>query len=227
MNPVFLADSLGKSFGRKTVLASAAAWAVPGRISVLFGPNGSGKSTLIRAALGLIRADHGIVRFAGVTHTRPRLWRLAQDGLFYLPDQGLLSRSLAFGTQLELLGERFPGGDLHGIAESLEADSVLESRVHEMSGGERRRAELTLALARRPTCLVADEPLTEVEPKDRSLVAAALRGLADSGCAVLVTGHEVYDLMDLADEVIWMTAGTTHGLGSPADAARHDQFRRE
>jgi ABC-type lipopolysaccharide export system ATPase subunit len=58
-------------------------------------------------------------------------------------------------------------------------------------------------------------------------VAAALRSRADAGAAILVTGHEVEDLLDLADEVIWMVPGTTHGLGTPEEAARHAQFRLE
>jgi ABC-type lipopolysaccharide export system ATPase subunit len=149
------------------------------------------------------------------------------DGLFYLPDRGLLSRRLTFGEQVRLLSSRFPTPELDEILERLEVDALLPSRRREMSGGERRRAELALALARRPSCLVADEPLTEVEPKDRDLVAGSLRELADAGAAVLVTGHEIHDLLDISDDVVWMAAGTTHGLGSPAAAKRHDQFRRE
>jgi ABC-type multidrug transport system ATPase subunit len=227
LNALFLADSIGKSFGPKTVLKSATAWARRGQITVVMGLNGCGKSTLIRCALGLHRADHGMVRFADVTHRRPHLWRLAMDGLFYLPDRGLLSRRLNFGEQLRLLSGRFLTQDLDEILERLEVDALLPRRRREMSGGERRRAELALALARRPSCLIADEPLTEVEPKDRELVAGSLKKLADEGAAVLVTGHEIHDLLDLSDEVIWMAAGTTHGLGPPAAARRHDQFRRE
>ena len=139
----------------------------------------------------------------------------------------MLSRRLTFGDQVRLLSSRFPTPELDEILERLEVDALLRSRRREMSGGERRRAELALALARRPSCLIADEPLTEVEPKDRELVAGSLRELADAGAAVLVTGHEIHDLLDMSDEVIWMAAGTTHGLGSPTAAKRHDQFRRE
>ena len=96
-----------------------------------------------------------------------------------------------------------------------------------MSGGERRRCELALALARGPRCLIADEPLNEIEPRDRPLVTESIRTLADGGAAVLVTGHQAEDLLELADEVIWIAAGTTHGLGSPAEARAHGRFRRD
>jgi ABC-type multidrug transport system ATPase subunit len=202
-------------------------WAAPRRVTVVLGRNGSGKSTLLRCAVGLERADEGTVRYAEELHVRPRLWRLAAGGLFYLPDQGLLSRRMAFGAQLALLTGRFGITDGQAVAERMGAAALMRAYPGQMSGGEKRRCELTLALARRPRCLIADEPLAEVEPKDRGMVASAIRELARSGAAVLVTGHEVEDLLAVADEVIWMTAGTTHGLGSPAEARGHAQFRRE
>lgn len=167
------------------------------------------------------------MRYDGELHTRPRLWNLAARGLFYLPDQGLLSRRMTFGTHLALLASRFGVTDAHAVAEHLGAAALLDAYPDQLSGGEKRRCELTLAVARRPRCLIADEPLAEVEAKERGMVASALRGLASTGAAVLVTGHEVEDLLAVADEVVWMTAGTTHGLGSPVEARAHAQFRRE
>ena len=104
---------------------------------------------------------------------------------------------------------------------------VLDNGTEELSGGERRRGDLAAALIRRPRCLLADEPLTGIDPADGERVCAALRALAGQGAALVVTGHEVEVLLQLADHVVWMTAGTTHGLGSPEAARAHDQFRRE
>jgi len=109
----------------------------------------------------------------------------------------------------------------------LDVEALLDSRPGRMSGGKRRRAEIWLAVAAASTCLIADEPFLGIAPADRDKVAEALRSLAATGAAILVTGHEVEDLFDLADEVIWMVAGTTHGLGTPDEAARHAQFRLE
>ena len=176
--PLFSADSIGKSFGRKSVLKAATVWAPAGEITVLFGRNGSGKSTLLRVSVGQLSADFGAVHFDGEVYPRPRLHR-------------------------------------------------LDARPPELSGGERRRAELAIARARRPRCLLADEPFAGITPGDAEAVAAALVRLADSGCAVLATGHEVPQLMTIASSVVWMTAGTTHWLGPPGEAARHEQFRRE
>jgi lipopolysaccharide export system ATP-binding protein len=227
LNAVFLADSFRKSFGSTVVLKAASAWATAGEITVLFGRNGCGKSTLLKCALGAHRAEQGSVHFSGEAIQRPRLWRLAVAGLFYLPDRGLLSRRRSFGVQLDYVTQRFGTTDSQEVADQLEVGSLLSAMPDEMSGGELRRAELTLAIARKPQCLIADEPLAEIEPRDRRIVASMLKDLANSGVAVLITGHEVHDLMALADQIIWMAAGTTHGLGSPEDAMVHDQFRRE
>lgn len=225
--PLFVADSFGKSFGGRAVLKAATAWAIPGTVTVLFGRNGSGKSTLLKAALGLLRPDFGVVRYDGKVYLRPRLHRLARQGLMYLPDRGLLSRrrNLAWHhrlLRLQISGDRQP----EAVADA-RVEDLLARVPNEMSGGEVRRAEMSLVLARKPRCLIADEPLARIAPKDKGVVSGAIRKLADEGCAVLATGHEVDALMSLADEVVWMVAGTTHWLGSPESARDHFQFRQE
>jgi ABC-type branched-subunit amino acid transport system ATPase component len=75
--------------------------------------------------------------------------------------------------------------------------------------------------------LIADEPLRGLSPVNADFVAGRIRAQADGGCAVIMSGHEAQVLLDLADQVIWMTGGTTHALGSPAAARAHDQFRNE
>ncbi len=227
MNPIFVADSFGKSFGRTEVLTAATAWATPGTVTALFGRNGSGKSTLIKAALGLIRADYGLVKFDGEAYLRPTLSRLARRGLMYLPDRPLLSRRKTLRWHHRLLAMQLGTAPDLGALSTMEVEPLLDQTEVQMSGGEKRRAELSLALARRPRCLIADEPLAGIAPADRAMVSAAIRGMASEGCAVLLTGHDVDDLMALADDVVWMVGGTTHWLGSPASARDHFQFRQE
>jgi ABC-type multidrug transport system ATPase subunit len=222
---MFTADSLGVSFRDRQVLKAATVWAKAGQVTVLLGRNGCGKTTLIRAALGLCRREFGVVQFADRVYERPRLSTLARRGLFYLPDRGLLSWRRTVNWHLRAMSQsvRHPL-DLGSIA-WLDIESLRRKTAKKMSGGERRRVEVGLALLRRPSCLIADEPLAEVSPADRQRVAQGIRELAGHGCAVLVTGHEVDDLLDLADIVVWMVGGTTHWLGTPAEAQSHDQFR--
>jgi len=219
-------DSFGKKFGLRTVLKSASAWAWPGRITLLMGRNGCGKTTLLRCGLGFTRAEFGVVLFDGspVTGGLPALSR---EGVVFLPDRRLLSLRLTLREHATAFTS-VRGADLNAtVAAPLSVEDLLDSRPSQMSGGERRRAEIWLTVAAASTCLIADEPFLGIAPADRHRVTAAFRARAATGTAILVTGHEVEDLFDLADEVIWMVAGTTHGLGSPDEAARHAQFRLE
>ena len=113
------------------------------------------------------------------------------------------------------------------IVDRLGLRNLLDQTPPELSGGERRRAEIAVAWIRAPRCLLADEPFAGIHPSDLDILAGAFKELAREGCAVVITGHEVPQLLEIADDVVWMVAGTTHGLGSPEQAVRHEQFRRE
>ena len=227
MTPILAAESIGKSFGRRTVLTAAGLWATPGRITALLGRNGCGKTTLLRIACGLLSADYGVVIYRNERLLHPRLWRLARQGLWFLPERSLLHKGVACKCHLEALARHHRRDGITKAIELLKLDSLLDRKPNDLSGGERRRMEVGLALARTPECLVADEPFLGIVPRDRELLQQALRNMTHEGCAIVVTGHEVTGLLDIADEVVWHTSGTTHVLGGPDEARRHDQFRRE
>jgi len=218
---------MGVSFYGKAVLKSASVWAVPGEVTVILGRNGSGKSTLFRAALGLVSREFGTVRYAAETFLSPTLHQLGRRGVFYLPDSGLLSRRKTLAWHLSLLRKQFQGKVRNDLPPGIRLDDIMDKTVWKMSGGEERRADLALAWTRGPSCLLADEPLAGLAPKDQLLASEVIRAMADAGCAVVVTGHDVRPLMELADQVTWMVGGTTHGIGTPEEAAAHEQFRRE
>jgi len=224
---VLAADSIGKSFGRRTVLTAASLWARSGRITALLGRNGCGKTTLLRIAAGWLRPDYGLVVFHGRRFLRARLATLARLGLFYLPERSLLHTTRTVRQHLAALARSFPGAPVDEAVAMFHLADLLDRKPPTLSGGERRRAELALALARRPDCLLADEPFRDLAPHDRELVAGSLRGMAARGTAIVATGHEVVELLDVSDEVLWMTAGTTHPLGGPADARANFAFMQE
>jgi len=225
VTPRLAIEGVWKTFGRRPVLREASVWAWPGAVTVMFGRNGEGKTTLLRCGLGLLRAERGVTIFADCRHHRPALHRLAADGLFFLPDRDLLSPQLSLRRQLAGVVNRFPAAVPARFAAILRETDQLDRRPWQLSGGERRRAELGIAGARAPLVLVADEPLRGLAPLDAQAVADYLRLLTAEGCAVLVTGHEARALLDVADHVVWMTGGTTHHLGDRETAFAHDQFR--
>lgn len=227
MDGLFAADSVGVTFGPRDVLKSATVWANPGRITVLLGRNGSGKTTLLKASVGLAPMSFGSTRYDGEVFLRPRLARLARRGLFFQPATQVLSRRHSLRWHFEALRRQTEQAFPWEILEDLGLDTMIDQTPFEISGGEARKAGIALALARRPRCLLADEPLSGIAPKDQERVAARIRALASGGTAIVVTGHEVGPLLELAHEVVWLVGGTTHGLGRPEAALSHAQFRRE
>lgn len=225
---VLTADSIGKRFGERKVLSAATLNADRGVVTALVGRNGSGKSTLLRIMAGLIAPDHGSIRIGGEIYPHVRLSRLARQGVYLLPvDRTALAGTLTMRQHVAALRRRFslPAGD--GVLEELGITHLMDQRVDSFSGGERRRAELALALVRAPACLLADEPFLGITPADTELFITAFRALARRGAAVVVTGHEIPFIMAVADRVVWMNAGTTRLLGDPESARNDWQFRRD
>jgi lipopolysaccharide export system ATP-binding protein len=224
---VLEADSIGVWFGRRRILSAASLRVDAGRIVALLGRNGCGKTTLLNVINGYVRPRHGHVVFNGVLHHRPKLEDLARAGLFYIPERDLMARGRSLGDHIELLLRRYPASPASQVVRRMRLGLCLNRSPERLSGGERRRAEFGLALMRRPACLMADEPFMGIAPQAAEEIGAILREIAADGCAVLITGHEVQSIFAVAHEIQWMTAGTIYPLGSPAEAVRHDQFRRD
>lgn len=224
-------DSVAKRFGGRSVLAAASLRAAAGTVTFLVGRNGCGKTTLLRIATGRITAESGFVRLDGHTFPRPRLPHLAWLGVLYIPDRDLLSSAFSVREQLGMMWRQFGcaagGVPVAAAAARAGLDELVGRRPQALSEGERRRAELTLALVRNPRCLLADEPFRHLGPGDAAIAGSVLRDLASRGCAVVITGHEVQFLFDFADRVTWCTSGTTYDLGTPVEARGDRRFCAE
>lgn len=223
---VLVADCVAKRFGSRKVLSSASLRAVAGRWTALMGRNGSGKSTLLRIAMGIMPADSGTVRLDGVPMIDPHPAALARRGVFLLADRDLLSPRFTVRRQLGFFRERFGGPPVEVAAGAMGIEALLDRKPHRLSSGERRRAEIAVALVRQPRCLIADEPYRGVSPIDAESLTHTFRSLAEGGCAVVVTGHEATTFLEAVDHVTWCDSGTTLELGSPTEAMRHDRFSR-
>lgn len=227
MERIYAVESAGKIFGTRSVLRAGSVWGTRGRITVLFGRNGCGKSTLLKIGAGVLRPDHGTIRLHGRSYLSPRLEVLARAGLHYMPERPALPWTMPVERALAVTAKRWSSGKLDAVIERLRLAAFIEGYPWELSGGEQLRAALALAWIRAPDVLLADEPFSGVAPLDAELVVMCLREIASSGAAVIVTGHEVPMLMSIADEVVWLSGGSTHGLGTPYEASKHDGFRRD
>ena len=227
--PVLLAaDCVSKTYGSRRVLNSASLRAVSERVTGLLGRNGAGKTTLLRILVGMMTPDNGVVRVDGIGQLRVTLHQLAARGVFFLPARDLLLPSLSVMSQMRAARDRFGGtGDLALLARVVGMAERVQQSPPALSGGERRRAELAVALAREPRVLVADEPLRGITPIDAEVLMGAMRQFAARGGAVVVTGHELPLLLPHLDHITWCHAGMTREFGSVAAAHADFAFRRD
>ncbi len=221
------ADCAAKRLGDRQVLTAATLSATSGSVTGLLGRLGEGKSTLLKICAGVDTPDGGWIELDGIQYIRPQLHILAGRGMFYLADSGNLASSLSVRQHFDAVKRRYPETRVDDAIESMQLGQLLDSRPGAMSGGERRRSEIGLALARAPKCLIADEPFRGLDPIVCEMVGTGLRRLAANGCAVVVSGHEVRTLAPYLDSVVWLTSGTTQPLGDSAQAWQNERFRRE
>ena len=158
---------------------------------------------------------------------RPSLAPLARRGMMYIPQEGLVAPAYKVADHFRALERVFGSGDIDEAVTEARLDELLDQRVDSLSGGERTRVSLALALARQPKVLVVDEPLVGLAPRDQETLGEMLRVIAARGAAVVTSGHDARILLSISDVIIWSVAGTTHWIGSAEQALGHPQFRRE
>jgi ABC-type multidrug transport system ATPase subunit len=225
---VLEADGLGRSFGKSVVLKGASFSAKRQTVTALMGRNGAGKTTMLRISIGQVRADYGRVLFNGEFLERPQLALMARQGLFYSTQDYALTDLFTLQEQFNAVAQVYGRGQrISHVIDRMRLGDTLGRKPSTLSGGEQQRAALAMALIRQPTCLLMDEPFAGVAPKDLPLIREGLKTLRERGCAVVISGHDVEDIFAVADEIVWVVAGTSHLLGSPEKAATHHQFRQE
>lgn len=227
-SPVLEADGVAKRRGDRLVLTAASLRARPGEVNGLLGRNGAGKTTLLRILVGLLELDGGSVRLDGIGQLSVRLSTLSQSGVFFLPDRDLLHPGATVGNQLRWMAT------MHGQAARFEEvcaqlgiTARLAQKPAQLSGGERRRAEVACALLRAPRVLVLDEPLRGIAPLDAECILGVLRAFALSGGAVVITGHELPLLEPWLDVVTFCSGSRTHEFASVAAAREDFAFRQQ
>ena len=145
----------------------------------------------------------------------------------YLPQSQLVAPGYTVRAHCKALGAVFGSNRIDEAIDFVGVGSLLDQACRTLSGGERMRVSLAMAFARRPKVLVADEPLVGLTPRDQESLGQRLRDVAALGVAVVTSGHDARVLLEISDVIIWSVAGTTHHLGTPADALAHGQFERE
>lgn len=222
------------AIGARTILSSVNLSIAPGQVTAIVGPNGAGKSTLLSCLGGLREPTSGMAQLGGVALTamkpRDRARRLA-----FLPQTPEIAWSVECRTLVELgrtpfIGARGQGTDDHAAVDRAMAAANVTAFEHRivdtLSGGERARVLIARALAGEPEWLLADEPLTGLDPAHQIDAAALFRHLADDGVGVVVTLHDLSMALRMSDRIIVLAEGGVLADEPPATALTPEVLRR-
>ncbi|MDX1394533.1 MAG: LPS export ABC transporter ATP-binding protein [Gemmatimonadota bacterium] len=207
------ASGLVKSFRKRRVVDQVDFEVQQGEIVGLLGPNGAGKTTTFYMTVGLLKADAGEVYLDDRTLTKWPMYRRARAGIGYLPQEAsvfqkltveqnvlaiLETRSLSRTERYERLDE---------LLDELSIAHLRKNKAYSLSGGERRRLEITRALATRPKFLLLDEPFTGVDPIAIDDIQRIVQDLRDKGLGVLITDHNVRETLSITDRAYLLFEG--------------------
>jgi iron complex transport system ATP-binding protein len=228
------AASITVRFGEKTVLDGISIGFDPGQVTAVLGPNGAGKSTLLTALAGLRAPDAGQVTLDGadIYGLPPRVRAQRIGFLPQIPEVAwpIDARTLVGLGRTPYIGARgLSSEDDIIVARALATtgvDAFAGRNVLTLSGGERGRVLIARALAGEPRWLLADEPLTGLDPGYQLDVAALFRRMTDEGCGVIVTLHDLHMALRMADRVIVLGEGHVLADGAPETALSPDVLAR-
>ncbi len=198
-------ESLVKSYRHRRVVDGVSIAVMPGEIVGLLGPNGAGKTTTFNMVVGVVRPDEGAVKFQGTDVTRMPMHERARLGMGYLTQESSVFRKLTVEQNiLAILETCVIGRDerevrLKYLLEELDLARLAKSRAYTLSGGEKRRLEITRALVTSPKLLMLDEPFAGIDPIAVYEVQKIIRKLRERGLGILITDHNVRETLKLID----------------------------
>jgi len=225
-------QGLTKIFSKRKVVNSVNFEVDRGEIVGLLGQNGAGKTTAFRMTIGMINPDAGEVFLAGEDVTSKPMYIRARMGMGYLSQNPSVFQRLSVESNIMAVLEtlRYSSrerkqilGDLIG---ELGLERVRKSKAYTLSGGERRRLEITRALCTNPLLILLDEPFSGVDPIAVADIQDIIRSLRDRGIGILLTDHNVRDTLEVTDrsyiinEGNILTSGTSHELVSDPQARK-------
>src|SRR3954471_15231362 len=225
-------SNLTKSYGGRTVVRGVNIEVASGEIVGLLGPNGAGKTTTFYMTVGLTPPDSGRVELNGLDVTDDPMYIRARKGIGYLPQEPSIFRGLTVEQNLLAILETMPldassrRSRLKELLGELNLTPLAQSPAHTLSGGERRRAEITRALVISPKFILLDEPFAVIDPIAVTDIQKIIFHLRDRGIGVLITDHNVRETLRITDRAYIVHAGIIFKNGTPTSLAADDEVRR-
>jgi len=226
------ADGLVKAFGGRRVVNDVSIGLRRGEAVGLLGPNGAGKTTAFYMIVGLIKADAGRIMLDGHDVTSLPMYRRARLGIGYLPQEPSIFRGLSVEDNIRSVLEavepnrRKREEELDRLLDEFHIGHIRKSPAIALSGGERRRVEISRALATRPSFMLLDEPFAGIDPIAVGDIKDLVRHLTRRGIGVLITDHNVRETLGLVDRAYIVHSGSILMEGEPDEIVESEQVRQ-
>ncbi len=226
------ATGLTKAFNGRTVVKDVHIDVTSGEVVGLLGPNGAGKTTTFSMVVGLVAPDAGKVLLDDLDVTRDAMYTRSRKGIGYLPQEPSIFRGLTVEQNILAILETLPiSADerrtrLKGLLSELGLTSLAKSKAYTLSGGERRRAEITRALVNSPKFILLDEPFAGIDPIAVSDIQKIVVHLKSRGIGVLVTDHNVRETLKITDRAYIVHDGAIFRSGTPEALAADEDVKR-
>jgi lipopolysaccharide export system ATP-binding protein len=228
---VLYADSLTKRLGGRDILGGVTVKVGAGEVVGLLGPNGAGKTTTFYCVVGLLRPDGGTVQLNGRDVTHEPMYRRARLGISYLPQEASVFRKLTVEENLLAILETLPltqderAERLAMLLEDLSISHLAKNRAYTLSGGERRRVEISRALVTAPSFMLLDEPFAGIDPIAVLDIQSIVNQLRERGIGVLITDHNVRETLGICDRAYILSGGVILEEGTPDEIAASRRAR--
>jgi lipopolysaccharide export system ATP-binding protein len=226
-----IARGLVKRFRQRAVVDGVSLDVHRGEVVGLLGPNGAGKTTSFYMVVGLLGPDAGRILLEGEDITDVPMYRRCRMGMGYLPQESSVFRKLSVRDNLLAILETMGLSDaerqqrLGALLAELDLTPLARAKAFTLSGGERRRLEITRALATNPRFLLLDEPFTGIDPIAISDIQAIIARLKERGIGVLITDHNVRETLAITDRAYILHQGRILAAGTGAELARNPTAR--
>ena len=226
------AEGLTKAYGGRTVVRNVNVSLTSGEIVGLLGPNGAGKTTTFGMVVGLTGADAGRVLLDGQDVTSDPMYVRARKGIGYLPQEPSIFRGLTVEQNiLAILETQRQNGAMRRarlveLLAELNLTPLAHAKAYTLSGGERRRVEITRALVNRPKFMLLDEPFAGIDPIAVADIQGIIAHLKTRGIGVLVTDHNVRETLRITDRAYIVHDGAVFRSGTPASLAADEDVKR-
>jgi lipopolysaccharide export system ATP-binding protein len=223
---------LTKTYGGRTVVRGVSLEVTSGEVVGLLGPNGAGKTTTFYMTVGLTAPDAGRVSLDGQDVTDDPMYVRARKGVGYLPQEPSIFRGLTVEQNVLAILETLPLTSIErrqrarDLLAELGLTTVANSPAYTLSGGERRRAEITRALVMSPKFILLDEPFAGIDPIAVTDIQKIIFHLKERGIGVLITDHNVRETLRITDRAYIVTDGSIFRSGTPSSLAGDEEVRR-